>query len=163
MFKNRRYLKPRIQEARQEFDHILDEATLLVEALVLQQSGTNLDKFKNMDFKKASIDSLNSTLSTLKNLLKSKLHFLDDFIDNERELNLAKIQNDGDFAYIIQKILPLNLISDNNDISLYLSPYIDYWDLLTAGVKVIILNQIVKSINNEIMRSQLADKISKKF
>ncbi|NHJ05793.1 MAG: hypothetical protein EAX90_13285 [Candidatus Heimdallarchaeota archaeon] len=163
MFKNRRYLKPRIQKACQEFNHVLDEATLLVEALVLQQSGSNLDKFKNMNFKKASIDSLNDIIVTLKNIVKSNLHFLDESIDYENEENFSKIQTDHEFTNIIQYILRLNLISDNNDVTLYLAPYIDNWDLLTAGVRVVILSQVIRSINNEIQRSQLAEKISKKF
>ncbi|MFW9923743.1 MAG: hypothetical protein ACFFDW_10705 [Candidatus Thorarchaeota archaeon] len=163
MFKNRRYLKPRIAQAAEEFYHTLDEATLLAEALVLQHTGTNLDRFKNFDFKKASIDSLNDILSTLKSLVKNKLHFLDDNIDDEREECLRIISSNSDFAQIVTKSLQLNLISDNNDISLYLAPYCDYWELLTAGVRALILNQVIRSINQEIQRTQLVEKISKKF
>jgi len=163
MFKNRRYLRPRIQQAASEFIHVLDEATLLTEALVLQQSGTNLEKFKTLDFKKASIDNLNSVLLTLKAIVKRKLHFLDDFIDDVREECISKISNYPDFVQIIQHSLQLNLISDNNDISLYLAPYINDWDLLTAGVKAIIINHTIRSINNEIQRTQLAEKIAGKF
>ena len=163
MFKNRRYLRPRIKEAANEFTHILDEATLLVEALVLQQAGTNPEKFKNYNIKKASIDGLNSTLFTFKALLKSKLHFLDEFVDDTRELCIAKISQNQEFSRIIQHSLQLNLIADNNDITLYLSPYIDNWDLLTAGVQALILNHTVRCINQEIQRNQLVEKISKKF
>ncbi len=163
MFKNRRYLRPRIKQAAEEFTHILDEATLLVEALVLQQSGTSSDKFKNFNFKKASIDNLNSVLYTLKAIIKKNLHFLDDFIDDIREECISKISSQPDFAHIIQHSLQLNLISDNNDISLYLAPYISNWDLLTAGVQAIIINHTVRSINQEIQRTQLAEKIAGKF
>lgn len=163
MFKNRRYVKPRIEKATKEFKHLLDEATLLVEALILQQSGTNPDKFKSMNIKKASIDGLYDVITTLKNVIKSQLHFLDESIDNENEENFAKIQTNKEFTNIIQHVLQLNLISDNNDIALYLAPYIDYWDLLTAGVRLIILSQVIRNINNEIQRAQLAEKISKKF
>ncbi len=163
MFKNRRYVRPRIKQAAEEFTHILDEATLLVEALVLQQSGTSSDKFKNFNFKKASIDNLNSILYTLKAIIKKNLHFLDDFIDDIREECISKISNQPDFAHIIQHSLQLNLISDNNDISLYLAPYISNWDLLTAGVQAIIINHTVRSINQEIQRTQLAEKIAGKF
>ncbi len=163
MFKNRRYLRPRIKQAAEEFTHTLDEATLLVEALVLQQSGTNSDRFKNFNFKKASIDNLNSVLLTLKAITKKNLHFLDDFVDDIREECISKISQYPDFAQIIQHSLQLNLISDNNDISLYLAPYISNWDLLTAGVQAIIINQIIRSINQEIQRTELAEKIASKF
>lgn len=163
MFKNRRYLRPRIQHAAEEFTHVLDEATLLVEALVLQQSGTSSDRFKNFNFKKASIDNLNSVLYTLKTIIKANLHFLDDHIDDIREECISKISNHPDFAHIIRHLLQLNLISDNNDVSLYLAPHIDNWDLLTAGVQAIIINHTVRSINQEIQRTQLAEKIAGKF
>ncbi|MHA1556340.1 MAG: hypothetical protein ACTSPM_05325 [Candidatus Heimdallarchaeota archaeon] len=163
MFKNRKYLRPRIQKAANEFIHVLDEATLLVEALVLQQSGTNLEKYKTLNFKKASIDGLNSILFTLKALIKGKLHFLDDFIDDVREECISKISKHPEFAHIIQHSLQLNLISDNNDVSLYLAPYIVDWDLLTAGVQALIINHTIRSINQEIQRTQLAEKIAGKF
>ena len=70
LFKARRYLKPRIEKAEKELIHFLDEATLLVEALILQHSGTNPDRFRTLDIKKASIDSLNSVLLTLKSIVK---------------------------------------------------------------------------------------------
>ena len=163
MFKNRRYLRPRIQHAADEFTHVLDEATLLAEALILQQSGTNSERFKAFNFRKASIDSLNSIIYTLKSIIKTKLHFLDDYIDDIREECISKISKHPDFAQIVQHSLQLNLISDNNDISLYLAPYINDWDLLTAGVKAIIINHTIISINQEIQRTQLAEKIADKF
>ena len=163
MFKNRRYLKPRIQKAENELNHTLDEATILVEALVLQMSGTNPEKYKTFFVKKASIDSLNDVLQTLKSIIKSKLHFIDDFLDYERDQNLKRVAQNIEFGKIIKHCMQLNLISDNSDITLYLSPYIESWDLLTAGVRVLVLNHVIRSINLEIQRSQLADKISKKF
>lgn len=163
MFKNRRYVRPRIQQAIDEFTHVLDEATLLVEALVLQQSGSNLDKFKSFNCKKASIDSLNIALYTFRIIIKTKLHFLDDHIDDIREECISKISKYPEFAQIIQHSLQLNLISDNNDITLYLAPYIANWDLLTAGVKAVIINHTLRSVNQEIQRTQLSEKIDKKF
>ncbi|HUT81546.1 MAG TPA: hypothetical protein VMZ29_10125 [Candidatus Bathyarchaeia archaeon] len=163
MFKTRRYLKPRIEKAEKEFIHILDEATLLVEALILQQSGTNPERFKNLQIKKASIDSLNDVLITLKSAIKEKLYFIDDSIDDLREECLDVIKDDREFTQIIIHSMQLNLISDNNDISLYLAPYIESWDLLTAGVQAIILNHVIRSINAEIQRAQMQKKLSDKF
>ena len=51
MFKARRYLKPRIEKAEKELIHTLDEATLLVSALILRHSGSNPDRFKTFDIK----------------------------------------------------------------------------------------------------------------
>jgi len=163
MFKSRRYLKPRIEKAVNEFTHILDEATLLVEALILQQSGTNPERFKTLQIKKASIDSLNDVLLTLKAEIKDKLFFLDESIDDLREDCLETIQENSEFARIVLHSMQLNLISDNNDISLYLAPYIESWDLLSAGVQAIILNHVIRSINAEIQRAQLQKKLSEKF
>jgi hypothetical protein len=59
--------------------------------------------------------------------------------------------------------MKMNLISNNSNISLYLAPYIDSWDMLTAGVQVIILNHVINSINSEIQRATLAEKLSKTF
>lgn len=161
--KTRRYLRPRLEKAENEFTHLLEEATLLVEALILQQSGSNSDKFKTFDIKKASIDSLNDVLITLKNLVKDKLYFLDEIIDDIRESCLNKIMVNEEFTKMVTHNLQRNLIADNNDIALYMSPYIDYWDLLTAGVQALILNHIVKSINSEIQRSRVSEQISKNF
>ncbi|MHA1212323.1 MAG: hypothetical protein ACTSSH_07665 [Candidatus Heimdallarchaeota archaeon] len=163
MFKTRRYLRPRMDKAEKELVHVLDEATLLAEALVLQQAGTNPEKFKTFDIKKTSIDSLNGVLITLKSLIKKKLHFLDEIIDDIREDCLAKIKGNTDFTKTVIHSMKLNLISDNSDISLYLAPYIRDWDLLTAGVQAIILNHVVNSINAEIQRVQISEKLTKKF
>ncbi|MGC9780595.1 MAG: hypothetical protein HZR80_15235 [Candidatus Heimdallarchaeota archaeon] len=163
MVKARRYIRPRIVKAENELRHILDEATLLVSALILQQAGTNPDRFRTFDIKKASIDSLYSVLFTLKSFIKKKLHFLDELIDNMREDSLQAIIRNKEFAKVITHTLQLNLIADNNDIALYLSPYIDNWDLLTAGVQSLIINHVIKSINNEIERARLSEKLSKKF
>ena len=163
MFKTRRYMKPRIEKAEKELRHILDEATLLVEALVLQQSGTSLDRFKTLDFKKVSIDRLNDVLITLKTYIKSRLHFIDELIDNIKEDNLAEIKNNSEFTKVIIHSMQMNLISDNSNISLYLAPYIDSWNMLTAGVQIIILNHVINSINAEIQRAALAEKLSKQF
>lgn len=163
MFRTRRYLKPRIEKAEKELRHTLDEATLLVEALVLQQSGTNLDRFKTLDFKKVSIDRLNDVLFTLKTYIKSRLHFIDELIDDIREDNLAEIKNNSEFTKVIIHSMQMNLISDNSNISLYLAPYIDFWNMLTAGVQLLILNHVINSINAEIQRTALAEKLSKQF
>ena len=163
VFKNRRYLRPRVEKAENEFKHVLDEATLLVEALILQQTGTNTDKIKNFDIKKASLDSLNDVIYTLKNIMKGKLHFIDDIIDDINEECFEKINENREFTEIVTHSLQLNLISDNNDISLYLAPYVDSWDLLTAGVQTVILNHVIRSINLEIDRARLAEKISSNF
>jgi len=163
VFKSRRYIRPRVEKAENEFKHVLDEATLLAEALILQQTGTNTDKIRNFDFKKASIDSLNDVIYTLKNIIKKRLHFLDDMIDDIREDCLEKITGNKDFTRIITHSLQLNLISDNNDISLYLAPYVDSWEMLTAGVQTVILNHVIRSINLEIERAKLAAKISGNF
>ncbi|MBN1329555.1 MAG: hypothetical protein JXA54_08790 [Candidatus Heimdallarchaeota archaeon] len=163
MFKTRRYLKPRIEKTEEEFFHILDEATLLVEAIILQQSGTNPERFKTLPIKKTSIDSLNDVLITLKSFIKEKLHFIDDSIDDLREGCLEAIKDDREFAQIIIHSMQLNLISDNSDISLYLAPYIESWDLLTSGVQAIILNHTIRSINKEIQRTQMQKKLSEKF
>ncbi len=163
MVKARRYIRPRIVKAENELRHILDEATLLVSALILQQAGTNPDRFRTFDIKKASIDSLYSVLFTLKSFIKKKLHFLDELIDNIREDSLQAIIRNKEFAKVITHTLQLNLIADNNDIALYLSPYIDNWDLLTEGVQSLIINHVIKSINNEIERARLSEKLSKKF
>lgn len=163
MFKNRRYLRPRVEKAENEFKHVLDEATLLVEALILQQTGTNTDKIRNFDIKKASLDSLNDVIYTLKNIMKGKLHFIDELIDDIKEDCFEKIQKNTEFTQIVTHSLQLNLISDNNDISLYLAPYVDSWDLLTAGVQTVILNHVIRSINLEIDRARLAERISSNF
>jgi len=163
MFKARRYLKPRIEKAEKELKHTLDEATLLVEALVLQQSGSNPDRFRTMDIKKVSIDRLNDVLFTLKSFIKGRLHFIDELIDDIQEESLHMIKNDDDFAQAVLHSMKMNLISDNSNISLFLAPYIDSWDMLTAGVQVIILNHVINSINSEIERATLAEKISKQF
>jgi len=163
MFKARRYLKPRVEKAEKELKHTLDEATLLVEALVLQQSGSNPDRFRTFDIKKVSIDRLNDVLFTLKTYIKGRLHFIDELIDDIREDNLTKIKNHNEFAKVIIHSMQLNLISDNSNISLFLAPYIDSWDMLTAGVQVIILNHVINSINTEIQRASLAEKLSKQF
>lgn len=163
MFKTRRYMKPRKEKAEKELRHTLDEATLLVEALVLQQSGSSSDRFKTLDIKKVSIDRLNDVLLTLKTYIKSRLHFIDELIDEIREDSLAKIKTHNDFAKVVIHSMKMNLISDNSNISLYLAPYIDSWDMLTAGVQVIILNHVINSINVEIQRATLVEKISKQF
>ncbi|NHJ38986.1 MAG: hypothetical protein FK731_03060 [Asgard group archaeon] len=163
MFKSRRYVRPRIEKAEKELVHFLDEATLLVEALILQHSGTNPDKFRTFDIKKASIDSLNGVLLTLKSIIKKNLHFVDEIIDDIRENSLKIIENNADFTKIISHSMQLNLISDNNDISLYMAPYTESWDLLTAGVQAIIINHVIKSINSEIQRARVAEMISKKL
>ncbi|MHA1307368.1 MAG: hypothetical protein ACTSO7_10880 [Candidatus Heimdallarchaeota archaeon] len=163
MFKKRRYMRPRVEKAENQFKHVLDEATLLVSALVLQQMGTNPEKFKNFDIKKASIDSLNDVIYTLKNIVKGRLHFLDDIIDDIREDCFEKITEDKEFTQVVTHSLQLNLISDNNDISLYLSPYVDTWDMLTAGVQAIVLNHVIKSINRDVERARLAEKISERI
>lgn len=163
MFKARRYMKPRIDKAEKELKHTLDEATLLVEALVLQQSGSSSDRFKTMDIKKVSIDRLNDVLFTLKTYIKGRLHFIDELIDDIREDNLSRIKDHNDFTKVIIHSMKMNLISDNSNISLYLSPYIDSWDMLTAGVQVIILNHVINSINSEIQRTSLTEKLSKQF
>ncbi|MBK5113668.1 MAG: hypothetical protein KGD59_12415 [Candidatus Heimdallarchaeota archaeon] len=163
MFKARRYLKPRIDKAEEELIHTLDEATLLVEALVLQQSGSNSERFKTFDIKKVSIDRLNDVLFTLKNYIKGRLHFIDGLIDDIREDNLTRIKDNDDFTKVVIHSMKMNLISDNSNISLYLAPYIDSWDMLTAGVQVIILNHVINSINSEIQRATLAEKLSKTF
>ena len=156
-------MKPRIDKAEKELKHTLDEATLLVEALVLQQSGSSSDRFKTMDIKKVSIDRLNDVLFTLKTYIKGRLHFIDELIDDIREDNLSRIKDHNDFTKVIIHSMKMNLISDNSNISLYLSPYIDSWDMLTAGVQVIILNHVINSINSEIQRSSLTEKLSKQF
>ncbi|MHA1125993.1 MAG: hypothetical protein ACTSSB_11920 [Candidatus Heimdallarchaeota archaeon] len=163
MFKKRRYMRPRVEKAENQFKHVLDEATLLVSALVLQQMGTNPEKFKNFDIKKASIDSLNDVIYTLKNIVKGRLHFLDDIIDDIREDCFEKITEDKEFTQVVTHSLQLNLISDNNDISLYLSPYVDTWDMLTAGVQAVVLNHVIKSINRDVERARLAEKISERI
>jgi hypothetical protein len=163
MFKARRYLKPRVEKAEEELIHTLDEATLLVEALVLQQSGSNPERFKTFDIKKVSIDRLNDVLFTLKNYIKGRLHFIDGLIDDIREDNLTRIKDNDDFTKVVIHSMKMNLISDNSNISLYLAPYIDSWDMLTAGVQVIILNHVINSINSEIQRATLAEKLSKTF
>ncbi|MHA1187802.1 MAG: hypothetical protein ACTSSK_13185 [Candidatus Heimdallarchaeota archaeon] len=163
MFKKRRYLRPRVEKAENQFKHVLDEATLLTSALILQQMGTNPEKFKTYNIKKASIDSLNDVISTLKSLVKGRLHFLDDLIDDLREECFEKITENKDFTHVVSHSLQLNLISDNNDISLYLSPYVDSWDLLTAGVQAVVLNHVIKSINFEIERARMAEKISEQM
>lgn len=156
-------MKPRVDKAERELKHTLDEATLLVEALVLQQSGSNPEKFKTFDIKKVSIDRLNDVLFTLKTYIKGRLHFIDELIDDIREENLARIKDNDDFTKVIIHSMKMNLISDNSNISLYLSPYIDSWDMLTAGVQVIILNHVINSINSEIQRATLTEKLSKQF
>jgi hypothetical protein len=163
MVKTRRYLRPRKHQAEQEFQHLLEEATVLVEALVLQQAGSNPEKFKIFDIRKVSIDNLNEVLITIKNLVKNKLHFLDGFFDDLKEECIEKIQESHEFTRLITHLLQRNLISDNNDISLYLSPYIEDWDLLTAGVQSLIINHIVKSINRDIKRTEISEKIAQKF
>ncbi len=163
MSKPRRYLKPRIEKAEKELRHTLDEATLLVEALVLQQSGSNPDRFRTFDIKKVSIDRLNDVLLTLKSYIKGRLHFIDDLIDNIREDNLTRIKTNDEFAKVVIHSMQMNLISDNSNISLFLAPYVDSWDMLTAGVQVIILNHVINSINTEIQRATLAGKLSKQF
>ncbi|NHJ48488.1 MAG: hypothetical protein FK733_11950 [Asgard group archaeon] len=163
MFKSRRYIKPRLDKAEKEFKHFLDEATLLVEALILQHLGSNPDKFRSLDIKKASIDSLNDVLLTLKSLIKKNLHFVDEIIDDIREDCLKVITRNSDFTKIIAHSMKLNLISDNNDISLYMAPFTERWELLTAGVQAVVLNHVIKSINTEIQRAQLHEKISKQF
>ncbi|MEA2070034.1 MAG: hypothetical protein U9O98_01950, partial [Asgard group archaeon] len=70
MVKTRRYLIPRINQAEKEFKHLLDEGLVLVQALILQQSGTNSERFKTLPIRNVSIDSLNDVLVTLKNLVK---------------------------------------------------------------------------------------------
>jgi hypothetical protein len=160
LFKARRYLKPRIEKAEKELIHFLDEATLLVEALILQHSGTNPDRFRTLDIKKASIDSLNGVLLTLKSIVKKNLHFIDEVMDDIRENSLEIIKENQDFARTIIHSMQLNLISDNNDISLYMAPYTEKWELLTAGVQAVVLNHVVKSINSEIQRSRISEKIS---
>ncbi len=156
-------MKPRVDKAEKELKHTLDEATFLVEALVLQQSGSSSDRFKTMDIKKVSIDRLNDVLFTLKTYIKGRLHFIDELIDDIREDNLTRIKDNNDFTKVIIHSMKMNLISDNSNISLYLSPYIDSWDMLTAGVQVIILNHVINSINSEIQRSSLTEKLSKQF
>ncbi len=163
MSKPRRYLKPRKEKAEKELRHTLDEATLLVEALVLQQSGSNPERFRTFDIKKVSIDRLNDVLFTLKSYIKGRLHFIDNLIDDIREDSLTRIKDHDDFAKVVIHSMKMNLISDNSNISLFLAPYVDSWDMLTAGVQVIILNHVINSINTEIQRAALAEKLSKQF
>ena len=161
MFKDRKFFKPRIAEAEKEFVHVLNEAALLFEALILQQTGTNAEKVKNLDIKKASINELNAVLVTLKSLVKKKLAFTIDLIDEIREECLKAIIENNDFGKTVKHSLDLNLIADNNDITLYLAPYVEYWTMLDAGVKVIILNHIINSINADILRASMAEQITK--
>lgn len=163
MFKARRYVKPRIEKAEKDLIHFLDEATLLVEALILQHLGTKPDRFRTLDIKKASIDSLNGVLLTLKSIVKKNLHFVDEVLDDIRENNLKIIEKDNDFTKIINHSMQLNLISDNNDISLYMAPFTKSWDLLTAGVQIVVLNHVIKSINSEIQRARVSEMISEKL
>jgi len=163
MFKQRRYIRPRVERARKDFKHLLDEATLLVEALILQQAGSRPERFRTLNFKKASIDSLHSVLLTLKNLVKEQLPFLTETMDAIQDEAMKRIATKNSFAKIIIRVFKLNLIADNSDISLYLAPFIEDWELLSYGVQAIILNHIIKSINQDIERTQLAEKISKKF
>ena len=156
-------MKPRVEKAEKELRHTLDEATLLVEALVLQQSGSNPDRFRVLDIKKVSIDRLHDVLITLKTYIKSRLHFIDELIDNIMGDNYAIVKNHNEFAKVIIHSMEMNLISDNSNISLYLAPYIDSWDMLTAGVQILILNHVINSINAEIQRAALAEKLSKQF
>jgi hypothetical protein len=163
MFKGRRYVKPRIEKAETELKHFLDEATLLAEALILQHLGTNPERFRAMDIKKASIDNLNDVLLTLKSHIKKNLHFVDDLIDSIREDCLRRITRNDEFTRIVTHSMNLNLISDNNDISLYMAPFTESWDMLTAGVQAVVLNHVIKSINAEIKRAQISEELSKKF
>ena len=163
MFKSRRYIKPRVDKTKTGFLHLLDEATLLAEALILQHSGTRIERFKSFGVKRASINELNAVLVTMKSFVKKNLHYLDDTIDNLREESLKRIKQNTDFTRVIIRTMNMNLIADNNDISLYLAPFVIYWDLLTCGVHALILNQIIKNINLEIQRVDIASKISKKL
>lgn len=163
MSKPRRYVRPRVEQAIREFKHVLDEAILLSEVLILQQAGTRPERFRAMNFKKASIDSLNDVLLTLKSLIKKKLPFLMDVIDRYQEEAMVKITSKAEFARIIIHCFKLNLIADNSNISLYLAPYIEEWELLSFGVQAIVLNHVIKSINRDIERAHLRERIAKKF
>jgi hypothetical protein len=161
MVRNRRYILPRKKRAREDFDHLLEEAVVLVQTIVLQQSGTNLEKYKTLPIKKVSIDSLNDCLLTLKAIAKENMHFLDSYIDEIRDNCIAVISKNKEFMKVITECLKLNLISDNSHISLFLSPYAEYWNLFTAGVKSLVINHIIRSINREIAHNQMKEKIKK--
>ncbi|MBD3189229.1 MAG: hypothetical protein GF308_01220 [Candidatus Heimdallarchaeota archaeon] len=155
MFFRRRQRK----KTKNQFKHLLDEAIILFQTIILQQSGTNAEKFKVLPIKKASIDNLSDCLITVKNYTKKNQDTLQKYIQVLRDECINDLKQDEDLSHIVLELMKRNLIADNNDIALYLAPYADNWNLFSNAVQFLILNHIIKSINRDRQKSKISSMI----